>query len=259
MKLPVNRFKQGLKAGRQQIGLWNSIPGTLVAELLATSGFDWVVIDTEHAPTDVPDTLAMMQAMAPHPVSAVVRPASNDTVLIKRVLDLGAQTLLIPYVQNAAEAQAAVAATRYAPRGVRGMAGMTRASCFGLVADYAAQAERELCLIVQVETAEALDRIEEIAAVDGVDALFIGPADLAASMGHPGNARHPQVVAAIEDAVRRIVAAGKPAGILSLDPAFARQCIGWGTTFTAVGMDIALLATAARDLAGAFGRPDATG
>lgn len=252
MKLPVNRFKQGLKDGQQQIGLWNSIPGSLVAELLATCGYDWVVIDTEHAPTDVPDTLAMMQAMAPHPVSAVVRPASNDTVLIKRILDLGAQTLLIPYVQTADEAKAAVSAMRYAPRGVRGMAGMTRASGYGQVADYARQAETELCLIVQVETAEALDAIDAIAAVDGVDALFIGPADLAASMGHPGNARHPDVVAAIEGAIRRIVAAGKPAGILSLDPAFARQCIRWGTTFTAVGMDIALLAKAARGLAAEF-------
>lgn len=259
MRVPVNRFKLALKEGRQQIGLWNAIPGTLVAELLATSGFDWVVIDTEHAPTDVPDTLAMMQAMAPYPVSAVVRPASNDTVLIKRILDLGAQTLLIPYVQNAAEAHAAVAAMRYAPRGVRGMAGMTRASGFGLVADYALRAEEELCLIVQVETAEALARLDSIAAVDGVDALFIGPADLAASMGHPGNTRHPEVVAAIEQAIGRIVAAGKPAGILSLDPAFARQCIRWGTRFTAVGMDIALLASAARALADTFARPDPVG
>ncbi len=253
--LPPNRFKRALKDGRQQIGLWNSLPGTVVAELLATCGFDWVVIDTEHSVTDVPDTLAMMQAMAPYRTQVVVRPASNDVVLIKRILDLGAQTLLIPYVQNADEARAAVAAMRYAPRGIRGVAGLTRASVFGQVAGYHSRAEEELCLIVQVETAEALSRIPEIAAVDGVDALFIGPADLAASMGHVGDMRHPDVVAAIEAGVRAIVAAGKPAGILTLDPDFARTCIGWGTTFTAVGMDIALLAQGARALSARF-RPE---
>jgi 4-hydroxy-2-oxoheptanedioate aldolase len=252
MTLPVNAFKHALAQGRQQIGLWNSIPGPLVAEALAGAGFDWIVIDTEHAVTDVPDTLAMLQAMAPYPVSAVVRPAWNDPVLIKRCLDLGAQSLIIPYVQTADEARAAVAAMRYAPRGFRGVAGMTRASRFGAVKDYHARADQELCLIVQVETAEALGRIEAIAAVDGVDGLFIGPADLAASMGYPGQSSHPEVLAAIKDAVTRIAAAGKPAGILTLDPAFARTCIDWGTTFTAVGMDIALMVNAARSLATAF-------
>ncbi len=252
MTLPHNAFKAGLLAGRQQIGLWNSMPGSLVAEALAGCGFDWIVIDTEHSVTDIPDTLSMMQAMAPYPVSAVVRPANNDTVLIKRVLDLGAQTLVIPYVQNADEARAAVAAMRYAPRGVRGVAGLTRAGRFGAVADYARRAEEELCLIVQVETAEALDQIGAIAAVDGVDGLFIGPADLAASMGHVGDLKHPDVVAAIERGIKAIVAAGKPAGILTLDPAFARQCIDWGTTFTAVGMDISLMVGGAKALAAAF-------
>lgn len=250
--MPPNAFKRALAAGRQQIGLWNTMPGPLVAELLAGTGYDWVVIDTEHSLTDVPDTLAMMQAMAPYPVSVVVRPAANDVVLIKRLLDLGAQTLLIPYVQNAAEARAAVAAMRYPPHGIRGVAGMTRASRFGTVADYTRRAGEELCLLVQVETAAALAEIEAIAAVEGVDGLFIGPSDLAASMGHPGAPGHPAVVAAIEDAVRRIVATGKPAGILTLDPAFAHTCIGWGTRFTAVGVDIALLAEAARGLRAGF-------
>ncbi len=255
MMLPENAFKRALAEGRPQFGLWNSLPGPVVAEVLAGAGYDWLVIDTEHALTDVPDTMAMMQAMAPYPVSVAVRPASNDAVLIKRLLDLGAQTLIIPYVQNAAEARAAVAAMRYAPRGIRGVAGMTRASRFGAVQGYVQQAEAELCLIVQVETAEALAQIEAIAAVDGVDGLFIGPADLAASMGHGGNAGHPEVVAAIEAAIKRIVAAGKPAGILTLDPAFARVCIGWGTRFTALGMDIALLAAAARGLVAGFRGP----
>ena len=252
MDLPVNRFKQALKDGQQQIGLWNSIPGPLVAETLAGCGFDWVVIDTEHAPADVPDVLAMLQAMAPYPVSAVVRPAANDPVLIKRLLDFGAQTLILPYIQSAEEAQAAVAAVRYAPRGMRGVAGLTRASRFGAVPDYTRRADAEICLILQVETALALSRIEEIAATDGVDGLFIGPADLAASMGHPGALDHPAVRAAIEDAIRRITAAGKPAGILTSDAAFARACMGWGTRFTAVGMDIGLMLQAARGLAASY-------
>lgn len=252
MDLPVNRFKQALKGGQQQIGLWNSIPGPLVAEALAGCGFDWVVIDTEHAPTDVPDVLGMLQAMAPYPVSAVVRPAANDPVLIKRLLDFGAQTLILPYIQSAEEAQAAVAAVRYAPRGMRGVAGLTRASRFGAVPDYTRRADAEICLILQVETALALSRIEEIAATDGVDGLFIGPADLAASMGHPGALDHPAVKAAIEDAIRRITATGKPAGILTSDAAFARACMGWGTRFTAVGMDIGLMLQAARGLAASY-------
>ena len=252
MDLPVNRFKQALKDGQQQIGLWNSIPGPLVAEALAGCGFDWVVIDTEHAPTDVPDVLGMLQAMAPYPVSAVVRPAANDPVLIKRLLDFGAQTLILPYIQSAEEAQAAVAAVRYAPRGMRGVAGLTRASRFGAVPDYTRRADAEICLILQVETALALSQIEEIAATDGVDGLFIGPADLAASMGHPGALDHPAVKAAIEDAIRRITATGKPAGILTSDAAFARACMGWGTRFTAVGMDIGLMLQAARGLAASY-------
>ena len=252
MELPKNHFKARLRAGEQQIGLWTSITGSMVSEALAGTGFDWLVIDNEHSQTDVPDTLAMMQAMAPYPVSPVVRPAANDAVLIKRLLDLGAQTLVVPYVQNAAEAQAAVSAMRYPPRGIRGVAGITRAGRFGAIAAYIARAEEELCLIVQVETAEALTQIEAIAVVDGVDGLFIGPSDLAASMGHPGAPDHPAVVTAIEDAITRIVAAGKPAGILALDAPFARRCMALGTTLTAVGMDIHILVQGARKLAADF-------
>ncbi len=252
MMLPINTFKRGLKEGRQQIGLWNSIPGPVVIEMLGGTGFDWICIDTEHSLTDIPDTLGMMQALAPYPVSAVVRPQSQDPVLIKRLLDLGAQTLMIPYVQSAAEARALVAAMRYAPRGFRGVAGGTRATRFGQVKDYMAHAEDELCLIVQIETREAVAAIDAIAAVDGVDALFIGPADLAASLGHPGDQSHPDVVAAIEAAIKAIVAAGKPAGILTIDQDFARRCIGWGSSFTAVGVDLWLLSSAARNLASSF-------
>lgn len=250
--LPENGFKRGLAGGRQLLGIWNTIPGPVVAELLATAGYDWVLLDTEHSLTDIPDLMGMLQAVAPYPGSAVVRVAGQDPVLMKRVLDMGAQTVMVPYVQSAEEARAIVAAMRYAPRGIRGVSGMTRASRFGAVSDYVARAEAELCLIVQVETAEAVGRIGEIAAVDGVDAIFIGPSDLAASMGLPGQAGHPQVVAMIEHAVKAIVAAGKPAGILTLDPAFARRCIGWGTRFTAVGIDMSILASGVRALRGQF-------
>lgn len=252
MRPPSNRFKRALKEGRPQIGLWNQIPHPIVVEMLATAQFDWMVIDCEHAVTDIPDTLGLMQALAPYRTAAVVRPAANDPVMIKRLLDLGAQTLLIPYVQDKAEAEAAVGAIRYAPRGMRGVATFTRASVFGQVTDYVKHAEEELCLILQIETADAISRIRDIASVDGVDGLFIGPADLAASMGHGSNSQHPEVVEAIAFAIKAIRAAGKPAGILSTDPAFARQCMDWGASFTAVGIDMLLLAQTARGLAARF-------
>lgn len=252
MMLPKNHFKAALAAGRNTIGLWDTIPGPVVAELLAGAGFDWVLIDTEHSPTDVPDTLGMMQAMAGYPVSPLVRVAANDAVLIKRVLDLGAQTLMVPYVQSADDAKRAVEAMRYPPRGIRGMGGTTRATLYGAVTDYVARAEGELCLLVQVETATTLPQIEAIAAVDGVDGLFIGPNDLSATMGFPGQVTHPAVVAAIEDALRRIDATGKAAGILVLDPEFAKQCMAWGSRMTCVGIDLVMLAAATRGLRGAF-------
>jgi 4-hydroxy-2-oxoheptanedioate aldolase len=256
MTLPINTFKRALKVGQQQIGIWNTIPGPVVTELLAGAGFDWIVLDTEHSLTDIPDLMGMLQTVAPYPVAPVVRPQANDTVLIKRALDMGAQTLLLPYVQTREEAEAAVRAMRYAPRGIRGVSGMTRASRFGAIKDYVQRAEEELCLIVQVETGEAVDRIEEIALVDGVDAVFIGPSDLAASLGHPGNAAHPDVVAKVEEAILRLKAVGVPSGILTLDQSFAKRCIELGTTFTAVGVDMALLRNAAASLSRGFGRGD---
>jgi 4-hydroxy-2-oxoheptanedioate aldolase len=255
MQLPQNAFKRAILAGRQQIGLWCSLPGPYAAEAMAGAAFDWMLLDTEHSPGDPLTVLGQLQAVAPYPVSPIVRPACNDAVLIKRILDFGAQTLLIPYVQSAAEAQAAVAAMRYPPLGVRGVSGVTRATGFGRIAGYARRAEEELCLLVQIETREALDRLEEIAGVDGVDGVFIGPADLAASLGHVGEAGHPEVVAAIEDAIRRIRACGKPAGILTPDNAFAQRCIELGTVFTAVGVDASMLARATEALAQRFKAP----
>ncbi|MFZ5961399.1 HpcH/HpaI aldolase family protein [Thalassococcus sp. BH17M4-6] len=245
MDMPVNAFKAALRDGRKQIGYWCQIPDSGVVEMLAGCGYDWLLLDCEHGPLDPVMTLPLMQAAAPYPVSTVVRPAWNDPVMIKKLLDCGAQSFLVPYVQTAEEAAAAVAAVRYPPRGIRGVAGNTRASRYGAIKDYAAKAEAEICLLVQVETAEALERIEDIAAVDGVDGIFIGPADLAASMGYPGQSSHPEVRAAVLDAVRRINAAGKPAGFLTLDEAALREVEAAGGTFIAVGVDFAALRTAA--------------
>ena len=253
MKLPENAFRRAILAGRQQIGLWVSLPGAYTAEVVAGSGFDWLLLDTEHSPSDVPMVLPQLQAVAAYPaVSAVVRPAWNDKVLIKRHLDIGAQTLLIPYVSTEAEAAAAVAAIRYPTRGVRGVAGTTRAARFGRIPDYARRAEDELCLLVQVETREGLDNLEAIARQDGIDGVFIGPADLAAALGHLGETGHAEVQSAIADAIRRILACGKAPGILAMDEAGARRYMEWGTVFTAVGMDVAILARETARLAAAF-------
>ena len=253
MDLPPNLFKRAIRAGAQQIGIWCSLPGGTVAEVLAGAGYDWILFDTEHSPGDPATVLEQLQAAAPYPVSAVVRPTTNDAALIKRFLDVGAQTLLIPYVQSAEEARAAADATAYPPAGIRGVSGWTRANRFGRVPDYARRAAEELCLLVQVETTEALGEIEAIAAVEGVDGIFIGPADLAASMGHPGQPNHPEVAAAVENAIRRIRAAGKPAGILTLDNGFAKRCIEIGTLFTAVGTDGSILSRGSDALRTTFG------
>jgi len=252
MELPQNTFKQAILAGRQQIGLWCMLPGSFATEALAGAGFDWLLLDTEHSPADVLTVLPQLQAAAAYDVSPVVRPAANDPVLIKRLLDLGAQSLLIPYVQSVAEAKAAVAAVRYPPGGIRGVAGLTRASRFGRVQGYARRAEEELCLLVQVETQKSLDAIEDIAAVEGVDGIFIGPGDLSASLGHPGDLFHPEVIAAVEGAITRVAAAGKPAGVLTYDAAFARRCMELGTVFTAVGADLAILVRGVERLAAEF-------
>ncbi|MEO6300643.1 MAG: aldolase/citrate lyase family protein [Paracoccaceae bacterium] len=249
MDMPRNAFKAALIAGRPQIGIWCSIPEVGNAEALACCGFDWILIDCEHTPVPMTTVQAMLMAVAPYPTQAIVRPGWNDPVEIKRILDLGALSILVPYVQNADEAARAVAAVRYAPEGMRGVAGLTRASRYGMVANYTAQANAEICLLVQVESADALAQIEAIAAVEGVDGIFIGPADLAASMGFPGQPSHPFVKAAILDAIARIRAAGKPAGILTLDPEFLQQAVAAGTMFTAVEVDSAILLRGAREAA----------
>src|SRR3954465_3179964 len=252
MDLPVNRFKAAIAAGQQQIGLWVSLASPYSAEIVAGSGFDWLLIDGEHSPNDPPLVLPQLQAAAPYPVTCIVRPAWNDKILIKRYLDIGVQTLLIPYVQNVEEAKAAVAAVRHPPRGVRGVAGTTRASRYGRIADYARKADEQVCLLVQIESREGLDNLEKIAAVDGIDGVFIGPADLSGGLGFRGQIQHPEAKAAIQDAVKRIRKCGKPAGILATDEASTRRYIEWGTTFTAVGLDAMILAKEADRLAAMY-------
>lgn len=239
MDLPKNLFKAALQSGQHQLGVWNNIGGPLVPEALASLGYDWVLVDTEHTPTEAYQVQSSLQSIAGYPkVSPVVRPVSNDPALIKRYLDMGAQTLMIPYVQSVAEAEAAVTAMRYPPHGIRGMAGGVRATGYGQVKDYALNAEKELCLIVQIETAEAAKDLEAIATVPGVDAVFVGPADLSASMGHPGNPNHPEVLTAIEDIYARLKAINVPSGILTMNEDFARRSIELGTGFTAIATDM---------------------
>ncbi|HEX6317981.1 MAG TPA: HpcH/HpaI aldolase/citrate lyase family protein, partial [Burkholderiales bacterium] len=204
MELPPNPFKRALRAGKPQIGLWSSLSSHYTVEVIAGAGFDWILLDSEHSPNDLENLLTQLQAAAPYPTHPVVRVPWNDMVTIKRVLDIGAQSLLVPYVSTRAEAESAVSYTRYPPGGVRGVAGTTRATRFGRVRDYATRAHEEICLLVQVETQAALDNIEAICAVDGVDGVFIGPADLHASLGHTGEIANPKVKPLIDDAIRRI-------------------------------------------------------
>ncbi|MGE4338084.1 MAG: aldolase/citrate lyase family protein, partial [Pigmentiphaga sp.] len=221
--------------------------------ICAGAGFDWMLIDCEHSPNTLVTVLEQLQAAAPYPVSPVVRASWNDPVLIKQLLDVGVQNLLVPMVQNADEARLAVAATRYPPLGFRGIGSAgARASRWNRIPNYLQRSNDEMCVMVQVETPEALANIEEIAAVDGVDGVFIGPADLSATMGHMGNPGHPEVQAAIDDAIARIVKAGKAPGILHSDPALCRRWLDNGAVFVAVGLDGALLARATESLAATF-------
>lgn len=254
MQLPANAFKRALREGRPQIGLWSSLCSNIVAEIVATSGFDWVVLDTEHSPNELPMVLQQLQAMQidANTATPVIRPAWNDMVLIKRFLDIGAPNLILPFVQSADEARAAVAATRYPPRGVRGVATSQRASRYGLVADYHAKADSELGVLVQVETKAALAAIPDIAKVDGVDGIFIGPADLSADLGHLGNAAHPDAQAAIMQGLQMCKAAGKPCGILAPNEDDAKRYLDAGFLFVAVGSDQGVLTKAIRDLSRRF-------
>jgi 4-hydroxy-2-oxoheptanedioate aldolase len=247
-----NKFKAALKAKKLQIGLWQSLCSNIAAEVCSDSGFDWLLLDTEHSPNEIPDLLTQLQAMELGTATPIIRPAWNDAVLAKRCLDIGAQTLLFPYVQNVAEAKAAVASTRYPPQGIRGVSVAARASRYGRLPGYLGKANEEICVLVQVETRQSLDQIEAIAKVDGVDGVFIGPSDLAASLGQLGNPAHADVQAAMKNAVERLTAVGVPAGILTGNEDEARRYIDWGYLFVAVGSDVGLLAKSADTLAKKF-------
>lgn len=256
MRTPTNTFKQALSAPGAQIGLWLGLADPYAAELCATAGFDWLLIDGEHGPNDLRSMLGALQAVAPYPSHPVLRIPQGDTALIKQVLDIGATTLLVPMVETAAQARALVAATRYPPLGVRGVgSGLARSSRWSAYPNYLHGANDSICLLVQVETAAALAQIDEIAQVDGIDGVFIGPADLSASMGHLGQPGHTDVKSAIEGGIQRILAAGKAPGILAVDESLARHYIAAGARFVAVGVEATMLARAARDLAGRFKKP----
>jgi 4-hydroxy-2-oxoheptanedioate aldolase len=255
MDMPVNQFKRGLKSGPPQCGCWLSLASVVATEICAGAGFDWLLIDTEHAPNELHMVHAQILAASAYPVPILVRPAWNDTVILKRLLDLGVQSFVVPYVQNAEEAARAVAATRYPPKGVRGVSVSSRSSRFGRVKDYLPRADDEICVIVQIESREGLNNIEAIAAVEGVDGLFIGPQDLAADLGHLGNPSHSDVQAAIADALTRMKKAGKAPCILSFAEADSKKWIAHGARMVAVTSDLFLLAKESTALAARFKNP----
>ncbi len=260
MQTPVNTFKQSLAAGQSAIGLWAALASPYSTELIAGIGFDWLLIDGEHAPNDVRSTLAQLQAVASaqqafgdrrsHPVVRVpVGTGDVGVALIKQYLDVGVQTLLVPMIDTPEQADLVVKATRYAPAGIRGMgSALARASRWQAHGRYVLEANEQVCVLVQAETVQAMSHLDAIAATPGVDGVFIGPADLSASMGHPGNAGHPDVQAAIFDGIARIRAAGKAPGILATTEPLARQWLQAGAQFVAVGADTMLLAAGASSL-----------
>lgn len=253
MNTPVNPFKAGLQAGSAQYGLWLGFADAYVAEACATCGFDWLLVDGEHAPNDLRSILSALQAIAPYRSHPVVRIPEGQTALIKQVLEIGAQTVLVPMVETATQAAELALAMRYPPLGVRGVgSGLARSSRWNLLGDYLQAANEQVCLLVQVETIAAMAELAGIAATDGVDGVFIGPADLSASMGLMGQPGHPEVKAVIEKAIATILAAGKAPGILCTDEALARHYAQLGASFVAVGVDTTLLTQSARALASRF-------
>ena len=253
MQLPANRFKQAIARPQAQIGFWVSLANPYSIEICAGAGFDWLLIDSEHAPNDLRSLLAQLHVVAGYDSQPVVRIPIGDSTLVKQVLDLGAQTILVPMVDTPEQAQALVQACRYPPEGFRGMAG-ARASRWGRYPNYAREANAQVCLLVQAETRLALQNLDAIAATEGVDGVFIGPADLSASMGHIGNPGHPEVQAAIEEGIARILRAGKAPGILTPDTTLAQRYIELGARFVAVGLDTTILVRGTQQLAAQFGK-----
>ncbi len=254
MPAPTNTFKQALKQGdTAQIGLWLGLANSYTAELLAGAGFDWLLIDAEHAPNDLQTILGQLQAIAPYPSHPIVRPPWPDAVRIKQILDLGAQTILAPMVETGEQAADVVSATRYPPQGIRGVgSALARASGFNRMPEYLQTANDEICVLIQIETPKGVENLDDILATEGVDGVFIGPSDLSASMGYIGNPGHPEVQKVIEESIAKIVAAGKAPGILIADQALAQRYIELGALFVGVGTDTGLLMKSSNDLAAKF-------
>lgn len=253
MELPVNTFKKALQGDNTLWGLWLGLPDATCAEIVAGSGFDWLLIDAEHAPFELSTVMHHLQAIAPYGVPAIVRPEEGRTALLKRLLDVGAQTLLVPMCDSAEQARELVRAVKYPPQGIRGLgSSLARAANWNRIPGYLQKANDEICLIVQAETVTAMENLAEIAAVEGVDGVFIGPSDLSASMGHIGNPDHPEVVAMIESGLKIINDAGKAAGLLCINPAKAHHYVEKGAKFVGVGVDTLLLSNAAKQLAESF-------
>ncbi|GEM79682.1 4-hydroxy-2-oxoheptanedioate aldolase [Vibrio superstes] len=245
-----NHFKQALKQSDPLWGLWLGLPDTSCAEICGSAGFDWVLIDGEHASFDLSDIKYHLQALEPHSASSIVRAEDSNPTLIKRLLDIGAQTLLVPMVNTAEQAQEVVKSAMYPPLGTRGIgSALARASQWNRIPQYLHRANDQTCILVQVETKQAIDNIEEIAAIEGIDGIFIGPSDLSGSMGHIGNPDHPEVVAAIDHAIRVINQSGKASGILSLNPKQAQEYASRGVKFIGAGVDTLLLRLSAENLA----------
>lgn len=239
--LKKNAFKEALIARRLQTGMWCTISDPLAVEMIATLGFDWMLFDTEHSPMDPISVLPLLQAVAPYPVSPMVRPSSLNPAEIKKLLDLGVQNILVPYIQTVADAELAAASVTYPPHGIRGVSGMTRANHFASIAGYHKVAREGIALIIQVETIEAVEHIEAMAKVEGIDGIFVGPADLAASMGYPGEPSHPEVQKACVDAIKRITATGIPAGFMSTDLSFVEKIVAAGAVFVSRDIDMIAL------------------
>ena len=253
MPIKPNAFKQALKDGRRQIGLWQSLANPLTAEICAGAGFDWLLLDGEHAPNDIPVLISQLQAIEAYPTHPIGRPPIGEVHLIKQYLDIGFQTLLIPLVDTAEQAERMVRAMRYPPGGIRGVgAGSARVSKWNRVDNYFRDADEQMCLLVQAETTVAMANLDAIAGVEGVDGVFIGPADLSAAMGHRGDPGHPDVQAVIKDAFARILKAGKAAGILTSNEAWAKAYLDLGCTFVAVGTDSGILSRQTSALAERF-------
>ncbi len=252
MPARINLLKRMLREGKPSVGLFHSLSSPLAAELLGHAGFDWIVVDSEHSTNDVLSVRDQLVALDATGVPAVVRVVEGQNHVIKQFMDAGAQTLMVPMVESSEYASAMVRAMRYPPDGIRGVASGTRAGQFGLNADYLSTANQEACLIIQIESQIALNNLDALLDVDGVDCLFVGPSDLSADMGHLGNPGHPDVQEAIEKALKQIRNAGRSAGIYVGGAEAARKYVGWGANFLAVGTDLGILAKAvsgvARDL-----------